>query len=91
MAEDGHLYEVMTAEPGATQPIDPLLLEIGPLLWLQRHPLLPEQLSRLKKQYEQRSAAMANSHSEEVMELRRVCQKKINELEAKMACLQAVE
>lgn len=89
--EDGRLYEVLSAEPGKTRPTDELLLEIGPLLWQERHPLLPEHLARLKRQYEQRAAEMANSPSEEVMEARRVCQQKINALEAKMVCLQVVE
>jgi tRNA (adenine22-N1)-methyltransferase len=91
VSEDGRLYEVMSAEPGESGPTDEVLLEIGPLLWQQKHPLLPEHLARLKQQYEQRVVAMANSRSDEVMEERRTCLGKIRALEAKMACLQIVE
>jgi tRNA (adenine22-N1)-methyltransferase len=89
--EDGRLYEVIAAEHGQSQPVDQLLLEIGPLLWQQRHPLLTEHLYRLIRQYEERVAAMANSRSEKVKERRRAFQEIINALEAKMTCLQAVE
>ena len=88
--EDAHLYEVLSAEPGKSDPTDELLLEIGPLLWHSRHPLLAEQLLRLKRQYELRAADMAHSRSEEVMKSLRACRQKINALEEKLTCLQAV-
>ena len=89
--EDGRLYEIIVAEPGRSQPIDPLLFEIGPLLWQQRHPLLIEQLLRLKRQYEEQVAEMANSHSGAVKLRRQSCLEKINALEEKMTWLQVAE
>ncbi len=89
--EDGRLYEIIVAESGRSQPIDPLLLEIGPLLWQQRHPLLIEQLLRLKRQYQERVEEMTNSHSEAVKLRRLNYLEKINALEEKMTWLRVVE
>lgn len=89
--EDGRLYEIIVAEPGRSQPFDPLLLEIGPLLWQQRHPLLIEHLLRLKRQYQERVDEMANSRSEAVKLRRQSCLEKINALEEKMTWLRVVE
>lgn len=89
--EDGHLYEVISAEPGTSNPTDDLLLEIGPLLWQEKPLLLCEHLIRIKWQYEKKTAEMAKSHSAEVIKKRRTYQNKINALEAKIACLQTAE
>ena len=89
--EDGRLYEIVVAEPGKTMPIAELLLEIGPVLWRRRHPLLHEHLIRLRHQYTRQAAAMKKSSSMEVENRRQVVMHKIEELEEKLACLQAVE
>ena len=89
--EDGKLYELLAAELGSTTPSDSLTQEIGPLLWERRHPLLFEQLARLKRQYEHRALAMEKSKSVTVQKRREACLDKISELEARIACLQAVK
>ena len=89
--EDGKLYELLAAEHGTSSPSDALTLEIGPLLWERRHPLLPVQLARLKRQYERRAADMEKSKSVAVQKRREACLEKINALEARITCLQAVK
>ena len=89
--EDGRLYEIIVAEPGRLQPLDPILYEIGPLLWQQRHPLLSEQLLRLKRQYQERVDEMTNSHTEAVKQRRQNYLEKICVLEERMKWLRVVE
>ena len=89
--EDGRLYEIFSAEPGDMAPIEPLLLEIGPLLWEKRHPLLLEHLGRLVQKLKKRSIAMQNSDSPVVLTKLQACQEKICALEGKIRCLSTVE
>jgi tRNA (adenine22-N1)-methyltransferase len=89
--EDGILYEILAAEPGETQPIETLFLEIGPLLWQNRHPLLREHLGRLLQKERKQSAAMAKSHDPDVLAKRESCQEKIRMLEGKIRCVSIVE
>lgn len=85
--EDDRLYEIFSVVPGQAEPVDELLIEIGPLLWRDRHPLLARQITKLMKQYQKRVDAMVNSQSVEVCRQREQWQRKIAELEAKRACL----
>lgn len=48
--DDGRLYEIITASPGQAKEMEPILYEIGPLLWLVRHPLLDRHLAQLISQ-----------------------------------------
>ena len=89
--EDDRLYEIIVAEPGSAETVDALLLEIGPRLWRNRHPLLAEHLIRLRQQYLYRATAMGKSRSEKVDRERQKIMFKIAELEAKLKCLQIVE
>lgn len=88
LAEEGRLYEVLVAEPGDTSlGIEEILQEIGPLLWAQRHPLLPQLLAERLRQDRQIAAAMEKSReavgSPRYQELR----KRIAALEEKRRCL----
>ena len=85
--EDGRIYEVIAADPGKMDSIDPLMLEIGPLLWQQRHPLLREHLGNLVKKFELQEQAMAKSDRSAVLARRILCQDKIRKLEDLMRCL----
>lgn len=85
--DEGRLYEVLAAEPGLSEQLSDLLLEIGPLLWRQRHPLLPAQFDRLLHQYQNRVQSMKQSRSLNVTEQRLVWEQKIEALEAMKACL----
>ena len=89
--EDGRLYEIIVAVPGKATPIAELLLEIGPVLWRRRHPLLREHLIRLRQQYARQAVAMEKSSSMAVEKRRQVVMHKIEELEEKLACLQTAE
>ena len=44
--EDGIIYEIIAAEPGR-MPIKPIMCDVGPLLWLGRHPLIKKHIYRL--------------------------------------------
>lgn len=59
--EDGRLYEVIAAEQGAADEYDPILNDIGPLLWERRHPLLKVHLEALLAQARRVAAEMAAS------------------------------
>lgn len=53
--EDGHFYVIMAAVPAGERPLpdwDDFLLEIGPLLFASRHPLLLDYLEVQKREVE---------------------------------------
>jgi tRNA (adenine22-N1)-methyltransferase len=85
--EEGRLYEIMAAERGEAVPVEPVLYEIGPLLWEQRHPLLKTHLDNLIGQYSRVVAEMAGGKVAAASPKYREYQEKIAELEAKKACL----
>lgn len=45
--EDDRLYEIIAAQPGESQLEDPILYDIGPILWHRKHPLLIMHLDKL--------------------------------------------
>lgn len=49
--ESGRLYEVVVAERGAAEMPEAVLLEAGPVLWAQKHPLLRRHLAGLADKY----------------------------------------
>ncbi|MDQ7790685.1 MAG: class I SAM-dependent methyltransferase [Clostridia bacterium] len=51
VAESGRLYEIIAAEPGEASSPDDVVLELGPLLWKNRHPLLCDHLAGLIEKY----------------------------------------
>ena len=85
--EDGKLYQIIAAEPGERQEFEPILYEIGPLLWKNKHPLLSVHIEELIAHLRNILASMASSaeaiHSEKYKEFT----VKLKELEAKRACL----
>ena len=83
----GRLYEVIAAEPGEMPPMEPVLLEIGPLLWRQKHPLLKEKLQRMIENLRMRSIDMERSADPAVRKKLQLWKEKICELEGKMQCL----
>ena len=83
--DEGRLYEILVAEPGLMEAND--LLEVGPILWEKRHPLLfallqqrLESLYFIVSQMEKSSSAQADPKFREQKEI-------ISILEAKLACL----
>ena len=89
--EEGRLYEILAAERGDMAQPEPLLLEIGPLLWQQKHPLLKEHLERLLLQAAKKNVAMAHSNNPAVWGKMQVCQEKIRALEEKIRCVSTAE
>ncbi len=85
--EDGRLYEVMAAEPGLVEAYEPILDDIGPLLWARRHPLLKDHLAALLAQANKVAAEMAASPQAASSAKYREYLAKISQLEAKHACL----
>ncbi|MBX5464836.1 MAG: SAM-dependent methyltransferase [Clostridia bacterium] len=59
VAEGGHVYEVIRAEPGREPPQEALIMEIGPRLWERREPLLAPLLRRRLEEVEARLARPA--------------------------------
>lgn len=45
--EDGRLYEIIAAKPGDSKIEEPILYDIGPVLWQQKHPLLKMHIDKL--------------------------------------------
>jgi tRNA (adenine22-N1)-methyltransferase len=83
--DEGRLYEIVAAEPGKMEASE--LLEIGPILWQRRHPLLADLLKQrlnslyfVLSQMKKSAAAQTNPKYQEQKAI-------ISILEAKLACL----
>ena len=85
--EDDRIYEIVAAIPGTATMPDELLLEVGPVLWQNRHPLLAEHLDKLIQQYRLRVDAMQQSVDPSVLTQRLFWQQRLNRLEAMRECL----
>lgn len=95
--EANHLYEILLAKPGEDPALyqdsfiqEELLLEIGPLLWKQKHPLL---LKKLTEAF-QRKVAVVQQLSQGTTSAAKqkwmVEQKKMKEFERVIQCLSKV-
>lgn len=85
--EDGRLYQIIAAEQGISRQVEPVLYEIGPLLWHTRHPLLKQHIEELISHLRGVLSAMAGS-TEAVNSVKyREFNGKLKELEDKLACL----
>lgn len=87
VCEDGKLYQIIAAEPGEKQSFEPILYEIGPLLWQSKHPLLLLHLEELIDHLRGVLASMASSTAAVQSEKYKEFAIKLKELEAKRACL----
>ena len=87
VCEEERLYEIIVAEQGASSHTEPILYEIGPILWANKHPLLKIHINNLVQQFQRIAAEM--SISLEACKSPRYCEilKKIEQLEAKRICL----
>ena len=86
--EEGHLYELLVAEPGQTEEQTYQLSEVGPVLWKRNHPLLAillrerlEVLYYILEQMDKSPLAQSDPKYREHKAL-------TLELEAKLVCLQ---
>ncbi len=85
--EDGRLYEIIAAAPGAAEEYEHILYDIGPLLWSRRHPLLKTHVAALLAQARRVAAEMAASPQAVASPKYAEYQAKIAQLEDKYACL----
>ena len=85
--EDGRLYEIIAAEQGGAEEYDPILYEVGPLLWARRHPLLEEHLAALLAQARRVTAEMAASPKAAASAKYSEYQDRVARLEEMIACL----
>lgn len=85
--EDGRLYQIIAAEQGASQQIEPILYEIGPLIWQTRQPLLRQHIEELIHHLHDVLSSMAGSAEAVNSEKYKDYSRKLKELEDKLACL----
>lgn len=87
VVEDGKLYQIIAAEPGESYPYEPILYEIGPLLWQRRHPLLKQHIQELANHLRSVLTAMAASPEAVQSKKYKEFTAKLRELEDKYACV----
>lgn len=82
VAEDNHLYEIIVVKAfsGEEKQYSPLELEIGPVLLAKRHPLLPCQLKRLLKRYQQVVSNLAQEGPDKYLSYTEEVNQKIQKL-----------
>jgi tRNA (adenine22-N1)-methyltransferase len=85
--DETKLYEIIAAEPGVSQDIEPILYEIGPVLWAKKPPLLQKHIQQLIAQTERVLHEMAASS--QAPYTIKYCEyaEKLRQLEAKRTCL----
>lgn len=85
--DDRILYEIIVAEQGTTLPYPQIFDDIGPKLWMNRHPLLRNHINRLIVQYSGILAEMSKSSAARSTMKYQEYARRIAELEEKCACL----
>lgn len=85
--EDGRIYEIIVAEQGADDMEQGLMLELGPLLWLKRDPLLKEYWQELIIHLRMVQDSLRNSSLGDRHPKIQEYEEKINYLEEHLACL----
>lgn len=85
--EDGRLYEIIAAEPGKMECLEPDLLEIGPILWEKRHPLLVKLIHQRLNMLYSISSQLENSTASQTMTKYQENKTLISLLEVKLSCL----
>ncbi|HWR43888.1 class I SAM-dependent methyltransferase [Sporomusa sp.] len=85
--EEGKLYQIIAAEPGVSSVVEPVLYEIGPLLWQSKHPLLKLHVNELISHLRGVILAMEGSADAVKSVKYREYTTKLKELEEKLLCL----
>ena len=85
--EDSILYEIILARQGVSETIDPILFDIGPVLWRERHPLLKEHIKQLTEKTRHIIRQMSCSKDAEKLMKYKEYSKRLAQLEDKLSCL----
>jgi tRNA (adenine22-N1)-methyltransferase len=85
--DEGRLYEVMYAVHGHTVIPEAILMEIGPMLWQNRHILLHQHMENLLFQSKRVLTGMASSEQAKQSEKYSFVLGKIKQLEERIKCL----
>jgi len=85
--EQGHIYEIIAAIQGSEPDWEPILAEIGPVIWARRHPLLKEHLKRLIERTRRVIVQMSASAEARSSQQYQDYQVKLQQLEGKYQCL----
>jgi len=85
--DDGKLYEILVAEPGFSTIVEPIMYDIGMILWNNKPGLLPLHLDQLISQTKRVLQEMAtNSNARQSAKYGAYCER-LTQLEAKRQCL----
>lgn len=85
--ETGRLYPVIRAVPGESEPVDEVLLEVGPVLAASKHPLLGRYLDAIMHRYAEVLAGLERSGRADLDERRAAVRARLAELEELRKCL----
>lgn len=85
--ESGRLYELIVAERGAADMPDEVLLEVGPVLWEKKHPLLRRHLAGLAENYAKMLEGIKRSRTIEAQAARVRISVKLERLKEMIECL----
>lgn len=87
--EEGKLYEIIVAEQGESSLVEPILYEIGPILWKNKPPLLTKHILQLIRQKQYVLSEMNASQKARQSDKFREYQEKLAQLEEKACQLAA--
>lgn len=87
VVDDGRLYEIIVAEPGVSMEFEPIMYDIGMILWEKKPKLLSLHLDHLIGQTKRVVGEMTNSDSAQQSLKFKEYVKKLEQLEAKRRCL----
>jgi tRNA (adenine22-N1)-methyltransferase len=85
--ETGRIYLVIRAVHERPEPVDDLLLEVGPVLAAKKHPLLGRYLHGIVQRYEKILAGLNRSGRKDLDERRAAVRARLERLEALRKCL----
>lgn len=85
--ESGRLYEILVAERGAARLPEEALLDVGPLLWSKKHPLLRRHLAGLIDNYTKIWEGLKRGRSIEAQAERTRVGVKLERLKEMITCL----
>lgn len=85
--DEGKLYEILVAEPGVSKPLEPIMYDIGMILWHKKPELLALHLDQLVAQTKRVLQEMSSSSSARQSAKYGEYQERLQQLEAKRQCL----